>query len=58
MKKVWDSCYHENIQGVEEKGTDVVWKSGTGVPPVKSRARCTCHNQTASVPGKACQERI
>src|SRR5207248_8817535 len=31
-------------------GADAVWESGTGVPPVKSRARCTCHNQTASVP--------
>src|SRR5216684_781992 len=27
-------------------GTDAVWKSGTGAPPVKSRARCACHNQT------------
>src|SRR5207237_10230355 len=24
-------------------GSGSVWKSGTGVPPVESRARCACH---------------
>src|SRR6266849_179501 len=37
-------------QGEGWSGTDAVWKGRTGVPPVKSRARCACHNQTASVP--------
>ena len=35
-----------------EADSDAVWKSGTGVPPVKSRARCACHFQTTSTPTK------
>jgi len=27
------------------RGSGSVWRSGTGVPPVKSRARCACHIQ-------------
>ena len=38
------------LEADSKLGTDAVCESGTGGPPVNSRARCACHNQTASVP--------
>src|SRR5437660_782883 len=44
------SAWRKSQETLVFLGSGSVWKSGTGAPPVESRARCACHLKLTHYP--------